>query len=301
VTGVEAPSVLEARPPLRSRERHGTVQSRVGRIGRVLVNAAAGFGLLYLFLPIFVIVLFSFNDPAGRFNAVWQRFTLDNWLDPFSDQALVDSLLLSLQIALVSTVIATILGTFVAIALVRYRFHGGGIVNYLLVLPLTTAEIVLGASLLTLFLEPHLVLFNIDFRLGVTTIILAHVMFLVSYVALTVKARVRGFDWTLEDAAMDLGAPPVRTFFRITLPLIMPGILAAFLLGFALSIDDFIITYFVAGPTEQTFPIRIFGQSRTATPPQINVLATMILVVSVTIMVVGTWFGQRRRRRMGMA
>ena len=195
-------------------------------------------------------------------------------------------------------VIATILGTFVAIALARYRFRGGNAINYLLVLPLTAPEIVLGASLLTLFIEPNLILFNIQFKLGFTTILIANIMFCVSYVALTVKARVRGFDWTLEDAAMDLGAPPVRTFLKVTLPLIVPGILAAGLLSFALSIDDFIITYFVAGPSEQTFPIRIFGQSRTATPPQINVLATMILVASVTVLAVSTLLGQRRARKM---
>src|SRR5690606_32608855 len=144
---------------------------------------------------------------------------------PFKDQALWDALLLSLRIAAVATVIATVLGVFMAIALVRYRFRGGGTINYLLVLPLTAPEIVLGASLLTLFLEPHLVLLNASFQFGFTTIVIAHVMFCVSYVALTVKARVRGFDWSLEDAAMDLGASPVRTFFRVTLPMIVPGIL----------------------------------------------------------------------------
>jgi spermidine/putrescine transport system permease protein len=275
----------------------GTVTSRGGRFGRMLVNAAAGLSLLYLFLPIFVIVLFSFNQPKGRFNAVWQGFTLDNWAEPFKDRPLVDALVLSLKVVAVSTIIATILGTFVAIALVRYRFRGGGAINYLLVLPLTAPEIVLGASLLTLFLEPHLILFNISFHFGFTTIVIAHVMFCVSYVALTVKARVRGFDWSLEDAAMDLGAPPTRTFLRVTLPMIVPGILAAGLLSFALSIDDFIITYFVAG-NEQTFPIRIFGQSRTATPPQINVLATMILLASVVVLATGTLLGQRRARRL---
>jgi spermidine/putrescine transport system permease protein len=142
------------------------------------------------------------------------------------------------------------------------------------------------------------VLFNYQFELGFTTIVIAHVMFCISYVALTVKARIRGFDWTLEDAAMDLGAGPTRTFLKVTLPLITPGILAAFLLSFALSIDDFIITYFVSGPSEQTFPIRIFGQSRTATPPQINVLATMILIVSIAVLAMGTFAGQRRQRRM---
>jgi spermidine/putrescine transport system permease protein len=279
----------------------GTVTSRGGRVGRALINVAAAFGLFYLFLPIFVIVAFSFNKPKGRFNAVWQEFTLDNWLDPFSDQALVDALLLSLQIALIAAAIATVLGAFVAIALVRYRFRGGSAVNFLLVLPLTAPEIVLGASLLTLFLEPHLVLFNYDFQLGFATIVLAHIMFCVSYVALTVKARIRGFDWTLEDAAMDLGANPTKTFLRVTLPLIIPGILAAFLLSFALSIDDFIITYFVSGPSTTTFPVRIFGQSRTATPPQINVLASMILFGSIIVLAVGTLLGQRRARRLNQA
>jgi len=282
-------------------EKSGTVTSPGGRVGRALINTAAGAALLYLFLPIFVIVAFSFNQPSGRFNAVWEKFTFQNWLHPFADQALVKALVLSLEIALLASTIATILGTFVAIALVRYRFKGGSGVNFLLILPLTAPEIVLGASLLTLFLEPHLVLFNINFKLGFTTILLAHIMFCVSYVALTVKARLRGFDWTLEDAAMDLGANPTRTFMRVTLPLIIPGILAAFLLSFALSIDDFIITYFVSGPSTTTFPVRIFGQSRTATPPQINVLASMILFGSIIVLAVGTFLGQRRERRLNKA
>ena len=160
-------------------------------------------------------------------------------------------------------------------------------------LPLTTPEIVLGSSLATLFLDW-------DVTRGFTTVVIAHIMFLVSYVALTVRARLRGFDWTLEDAAMDLGATPTRTFWKVTLPLITPGIIAAALLSFALSIDDFIITYFVSGPSTTTFPVRIFGQSRTATPPQINVLSTMILIVSVAILAVGTLAGERRRRRTGL-
>ena len=209
----------------------GTVTSPGGRIGRGFINLVAAFGLLYLFAPIFVIVAFSFNKPKGRFNAVWQEFTLDNWLHPFADKPLVDALILSLRIAFISTIIATILGTFIAIALVRYRIKGGEPVNFLLVLPLTAPEIVLGASLLTLFIQPTMVLFNHSFTLGTTTIIIAHIMFLVSYVAITVRARVRGIDWTLEDAAMDLGASPTRTFWKVTLPLITPGILAAALLG----------------------------------------------------------------------
>ncbi len=281
-------------------EPSGTVTSPLGRFGRWCINVAAGLSLLYLFLPIFVIVAFSFNAPVGKFNAVWNHFTLDNWMHPFSDQGLVDALKLSLEIALLASVVATILGTFMAIAVVRYRFRGSATSNFLVVLPLTAPEIVLGASLLTLFLEPQLLLLNTSFQLGFQTILIAHIMFCVSYVAMTVKARLRGFDWTLEDAAMDLGAPPARTFFRVTLPLILPGIFAAFLLSFALSIDDFIITYFVSGPSTQTFPVQIFGQSRVATPPQINVLASMILFGSVLVMVIGTLLGNRRRRRMGM-
>jgi spermidine/putrescine transport system permease protein len=290
-------TVVRPAPARRARDS-GTVTSPAGRVGRALVNVAAGATLVYLFLPIFVIVAFSFNKPRGRFNAVWQEFTFDNWLHPFKDEALVDALLLSLRIALISTLIATVLGTFVAIGLVRYRFRGSEGVNFLLVLPLTAPEIVLGASLLTLFLRPSLLLFNVDFTLGVTTITIAHIMFLVSYVALTVRARLRGFDWTLEDAAMDLGATPARTFRRITLPLIMPGILAAALLAFALSIDDFIITYFVSGPDTTTFPVRIFNLSRSATPPQINVLSTMVLVASVALLAIGTVWGSRRAARM---
>ena len=275
----------------------GTVTSPAGRLGRIGMNVIAGFGLLYLFAPIFVIIAFSFNEPKGRFNAVWQKFTFDNWLHPFANRPLVDALILSLRIALISTVIATILGTFIAIALVRYRIRGGEPVNFLLVLPLTAPEIVLGASLLTLFIRPTMLLFNHSFVLGTATIIIAHIMFLVSYVAITVRARVRGLDWTLEDAAMDLGASPTRTFWKVTLPLITPGILAAALLAFALSIDDFIITYFVSGPDTTTFPVRIFNQSRTATPPQINVLSTMILLVSITVLAAGTAFGAYRQNR----
>ena len=281
-------------------ERSGTVMSTGGRVGRIGVDIAAGLSMLYLFLPIFVIVAFSFNAPKGKFNAVWQSFTLTNWMHPFADTALVDALVLSLKIALLASLIATILGTFMAISLVRYRFRGGGAVNLLVVLPLTAPEIVLGASLLTLFLEPHLIMFNHQFALGFGTILIAHIMFCVSYVAMTVKARIRGFDWTLEDAAMDLGATPTRTFMRVTLPLITPGIFAAFLLSFALSIDDFIITYFVSGPDTTTFPVRIFGQSRVGTPPQINVLASMILFGSITVMVVASILGVRRQRRLGV-
>jgi spermidine/putrescine transport system permease protein len=248
-------------------------------------------GFVYLFAPILVIILFSFNDPAGKFNIRWTGFTLDNWADPFAEKQLTDALWVSLRIAFISTIISTVLGSLMAVALSRYKFKGQGGVNLFLVLPLTSPEVVIGASLATLFLNR-----GVDF--GYATVIIAHVMFQISFVALTVRARIRGFDWGLEQAAMDLGASPIRAFWKITFPLILPGVLAASLLSFALSIDDFIITFFNAGSLV-TFPLQIFGASRVTIPPQINVLATMILFVSVGIMVLGAVFGNLRRKRQG--
>jgi len=262
-----------------------SIATRRGRVGRSLLNIYAFLGFVYLFLPIAVIVAFSFNKPKGKFNIVWQEFTFDNWKEPFSDQGLTDALWTSLKIAAVSTSIATVLGSMIAIALSRYRFKGSGAYGFLLVLPLTTPEIVLGSSLATLFLGQTIVEF------GFTTIVIAHVMFQISFVALTVRARIRGFDWTLEQAAQDLGASPMRTFWQVTFPLILPGIMAASLLAFALSIDDFIITFFNSGPV-QSFPIYIYGASRVEISPQINVLASMVLFLSVAVLAIGT-FGRR--------
>ena len=242
--------------------------------------------LLFLFLPIFVIILFSFNKPLGKFNYAWQGFTFENWADPFKYPALTDALLLSLNVAAVSTAIALVLGTLVAIALVRQRWRGHRAVDTFLVLPLTAPEVVIGAALLTLFLD-------FGWAAGYTTILIAHIAFEVSFIAMTVRARVRGFDWTLEDASLDLGAGPARTFFRVTLPLIVPGIVAAAMLSFALSLDDFIITYFVSGSTV-TYPLYVNAAVKAAVPPQINVLATAILGVSLLFLAVGTLWRRKR-------
>lgn len=256
--------------------------------GRGAINAVAAATMFYLFAPIVMIVLFSFNNPKGRFNIVWNGFTLKNWANPFSHQELTEALVVSLKVAFISTLIATILGTCIALALSRYKFKGSGAVNLFLVLPLTSPEVVLGSSLATLFLSR-----GISF--GMVTVIIAHVMFQVSFVAVTLRARIRGFDWSLEQAAMDLGATPRRAFWKVTFPLILPGILAAALLSFALSIDDFIITFFNAGSLV-TFPLQIFGASRVAIPAQINVLATMLLMGSIAIMVGGLIIESRRNR-----
>jgi spermidine/putrescine transport system permease protein len=257
------------------------------KFGRIAINVVAGLGLLYLFAPIFFIIAFSFNKPNGNFNIAWQSFTFDNWLNPFAEKSLTSALWKSLEIAAISTLISTVLGSLIALALSRYAFKGSSSINLFLVLPLTTPEIVLGSSLATLFLGQNF----IDF--GMTTIIIAHIMFQVSFVALTGRARIRGFDWTLEQAAQDLGASPFRTFTKVTFPLILPGILAAGLLAFALSIDDFIITFFNSGSI-QTFPLQIYGASRVRIPPQINVLASMILFLSVAILMTSTISGMRK-------
>lgn len=258
------------------------------KLGRGAINGIAVAAMLYIFAPIIVIVLFSFNDPKGKFNIVWRGFTLKNWANPFSQPELTDALVVSLKVAFISTLIASILGTCIALALSRYRFKGSGAVNLFLVLPLTSPEVVLGSSLATLFLAR-----GVSF--GMVTVVIAHVMFQVSFVAVTLRARLRGFDWSLEQAAMDLGASPRRAFWRITFPLILPGVLAAALLSFALSIDDFIITFFNAGSLV-TFPLQIFGESRVAIPAQINVLATMLLMGSIAIMVGGLIIESRRNR-----
>ena len=255
-------------------------------LGDIALRVVAGLVLFYLFLPIFVIILFSFNHPAGKFNYTWQGFTLDNWLNPFKYPALTEALKLSLNVAAVSTLIALVLGTLVAIALVRQRFRGSKAIDTFLILPLTAPEVVMGASLLVLFLD-------LGWATGYVTILIAHIAFEVSFIAMTVRARVRGFDWTLEDASMDLGAGPTRTFFKVTLPLIVPGIVAAAMLSFALSLDDFIITYFVSGSTV-TYPLYVNAAVKAAVPPQINVLATAILLGSLLLVGIGTLYRRKR-------
>jgi spermidine/putrescine transport system permease protein len=232
--------------------------------------------LLYLFIPVFIIVLFSFNDNKGRFNFTWQGFTLAHWKHPFADPDLAQALQTSLEIAVIATVIATALGTFMAMALVRYRFVGRSAVDFFIFLPLSTPEVVLGAALLALFLT-----FNVN--TGFVTIVIAHVMFCVSYVVVTVKARLEGMDRHIEEAAMDLGATEWVTFRKVTLPMIAPGVAAAALLSAALSIDDYVITSFNAGQTT-TFPLFIFGATRQGVPPEVNVLATLLLVAVLVLM-----------------
>ena len=238
----------------------------------------------YLLIPIAVMIVFSFNRPAGKFNYFWNEFSLDGWAHPFDWPGLAESVETSLWIAGLSTLVATILGTMIGLALTRYQFRGRGLLNGLIFLPMATPEIVLGASLLTLFvataLPPIAGSVPTLYPTGFHTILIAHVMFNISYVVVTVKARLAGFDRRLEEAAMDLGANELTTFWKVTFPLILPGIVAAALLAFSLSIDDFIITNFVAGTTN-TFPIWVYSIQRNALPVQINVIGSIIFLGAV--------------------
>src|SRR4051794_20893400 len=243
----------------------------------------------YLLLPIGVVVVFSFNNPTGKFNYTWQGFTWDNWIHWDGVPGIRSAIFLSLEIAVVASVIATALGTMIALALVRYGFRGRATTNILIFLPLSTPEIVLGASLLTLFLNLSFVTF------GFWTILIAHIMFCISFAVVTVKARLVGFDRHLEEAAMDLGANEWTTFRKVTLPLTAPAILAALLLCFAISIDDFVVTYFNSG-SEVTFPLFVWGAARIGAPPQVNVIGSAIFLIAVSAMLVNVLVQTRRTK-----
>ncbi len=237
-----------------------------------------GVGLLYLYIPVAMVIAFSFNDLTGRKNVSWQGFTLRHWADPFKIPNLADSVVNSLTIGFLSALVSTVLGTMIALALVRYRFKGRASANLALFLPMASPEVVMGSSLLALFIV-------LGASRGYGTVLIAHILFNLSYAVVTVRARIVGFDRHLEEAAMDLYANEWQTFRRVTLPMIMPGVAAAFMLAFALSFDDFVITNFNSGSL-QTFPVFVWGAAKRGVPPQVNVLGTMIFGVTVLAMVV---------------
>lgn len=249
--------------------------------------------LIFVFLlaPNAVLFVMSFNQPVGKYNYIWNKFSLNGWEHPCSVGGLCSSLELSLEIGLVATVGATVLGTMVAFAVVRYRFRARSAINALLFLPMAAPEVVMGATLLTLF-------FNVigPGSLGFWTITIAHIMFCLSYVVVTVKSRLAGMDPTLEKAAADLYATPRQTFLKVTLPLVAPGIAAAALLAFALSIDDYIITVLTAG-TAETFPMFVWGSVQRSVPPQIDVIGSMMLLITMAGVALSLVVGQLRSRR----
>ncbi|WP_329023800.1 ABC transporter permease [Streptomyces sp. NBC_00690] len=254
---------------------------------RNIIVIAGLLTLAYLILPNIVVMVFSFNNPAGKFNYSWREFSTEAWQDPCGVADMCGSLVLSLQIAFFATIGATVLGAMIAFALVRYRFKARGTINSLIFLPMAMPEVVMAASLLTLFL-------NLGAQLGFWTILIAHTMFCLSFVVVAVKARVLSMDPRLEEAARDLYAGPVQTFLRVTLPIAAPGIAAGAMLAFALSFDDFIITNFNSGSTV-TFPMFVWGSAQRGTPVQINVIGTAMFVIAVLIVVAAQLISSRRK------
>lgn len=279
-----AQAAIASAPPLHRRPLGA-------RLSNIALPAFTGLAVLYLFLPILVMIAFSFNDPLGRQNITWQGFTLENYLTVWNRPDITEPMTTSLIVAVVATLIATALGTLIGLALTRYEFRGQGPLNLLIYIPMATPEVILGASLLSLWVTA-------DVQRGLLTIIIGHVMFNISFVVVTVRARIAGFNRTLEEAAMDLGADEWTTFRKVTFPLIFPGILAAALLAFALSIDDYVITSFVSGQTT-TFPLWVYGASRFGVPPEVNVLGTLIFVVAFVLILAQILWARRRKATEG--
>ncbi|OIQ76446.1 inner membrane ABC transporter permease protein YdcV [mine drainage metagenome] len=246
--------------------------------------------LCYMFLPVFVVMALSFNEPKSRLTYTFDKFTFNNWLHPCAVSDMCTAVGTSLKIGLLATIGATFIGTLMAFALVRHRFKGRAFTNLLVFIPMASPEVVMGSSLLTLFVA-------IKFPLGFWTILIAHIMFCISFVVVTVKARLAGLDPRLEQAAMDLYADEWQTFRRITLPLVMPGIVSAALLAFSLSFDDFIVTNFNSGSTV-TFPMFVWGASQRGIPPQVNVIGTAMFLFALSMVLISQLLGNRRKRRL---
>lgn len=269
--------------------------SGVGRwIGRHAILLFALLVLLYMFLPVFVVVLMSFNDPASRIGYDFDGFTLDNWKNVCGPYQLCSAVSVSIRVGIFATLVATALGTLMAFGMVRHRFRGRASANLLIFLPMATPEIVMGSSLLALFVNQ-----GYAGRLGFWTIFIAHVMFCLSFVVVTVKARLAGMDPRLEQAAMDLYANEWQTFWRVTFPLVFPGILSAALLSFSLSFDDFIITNLNAGQTV-TFPMYVWGAAQRGVPMQVNVIGTVMFVIAMALVLGGELRNRRQAKALGL-
>jgi len=232
----------------------------------------------YIYLPILLLIVFSFN--TQKINVRWEGFTLHWYNELFRDQDVLLATRNTLLIAFISTLLSTIIGTLAALALQRYRFPGYTVAESILYIPVIIPEVVMGISLLVFFSL-------LNFRLGLTTITLAHIAFNIPFVTLVVRARLHGFDKSIEEAAMDLGANWLITFWRVTLPTIMPGVLAGALLAFTLSLDDYVITYFTAGPGSTTLPLRVFSMVRFAVTPEVNALSALWIFTVFVVLVIG--------------
>lgn len=264
-------------------------------LGDHIIMIVACLVLLYLFLPVAYTFVFSFNN-YKKSNIVWNPDgspTLKHWLHPCGPEGLCSSLVTSFKVGGLATLIATVLGTMLAYALVRYKFTGRGAANLLVFIPMATPEVVMGASLLTIFVQG----FNrVGLQLGFWTIIIAHVMFCISFVVVTVKARLQSLDPRLEEAAQDLYADSTSTFTRVTLPLLMPGVVSAALLSFAMSFDDFIITNFISGDVN-TFPKYIYVSYLRGIPAEANVIGFSMFLIAVLLVIAAQTVGSIRQKR----
>jgi spermidine/putrescine transport system permease protein len=254
--------------------------------GKNLIRIYMALAFTYLFIPVAYTIVFSFND-SGKSNITWQGFTFEKWLNPCGAPRVCEALGNSVKIGLLATIFSTILGTLIAFAIGRYAFRGRSASNLLIFLPMATPEIVLGASILSLFLV-------LQINPGFWPTVIAHVVFCVSFVVVTVKARIASLDPRLEQAAMDLYANEFQTFRRVTLPLVAPGIAAAALLAFSLSFDDFIITNFNSG-TVTTFPKFIYGAAARGIPAQANVIASAVFFLALAIVIIGQVVSRKRK------
>jgi spermidine/putrescine transport system permease protein len=279
-------AVATATRPLKERER-APLHRPNKRWTRFILPVYTIAMIVYLASPIVTMILYSFNDiPFERQTARLWGFTLDWWKNVWNIPGLPGAFRNSLKIAFPSAAFSTVLGVLFGLALGRYRFRGTRGVDFVIFLAIAVPEIVLGASLLSMFVLGR-------FPLGLGSILLSHIGFSIAFVAVTVRARVQGLDRNLEDAAQDLFASPVTAFFKVTLPLIAPAIMAGFLLAFVLSLDDFVISNFVAGQ-ETTFPLWVYGAQRIGIPPQVNVMATILFGAGI-IAAIANLVAQRRR------
>lgn len=274
-------AVSEAPHPVTHRRRRG------GRDRARVLQAYTWVIIAWLCLPIVVMALFGFNDTKGRFNFTWQGFTLRWYRELFQIPDLTTALVNSITIAIVVTLICVPLGTGIGMALGKYKFPGRTAVDLVLFANIASPEITMGTALLSLFI-------TMGVPRGYWTIVIAHVMFDIAFVAVTVRARMAGFDRSMEEAARDLGAGPFTAFRLVTLPQLMPGVVAGAMLAFALSIDDYIITQFNAGST-QTFPLWVYGASKLGAPPQVNVMGTLVFVGGLLIVLVNVAIARRRK------
>jgi spermidine/putrescine transport system permease protein len=284
MTTIAAPGPVPAAAAQRRAPRPAPLE--YGR--RAWLRTVLLLSFVFLYAPIFTLIAFSFNN--SRRNVTWEGFTFDYYIKAFNNRSLHDTLWNSLVVAFFSTVISTIIGAMLGLALQRFRFPGKGPFDALVHLPIVIPEVCMAAAMLVFFAG-----LNVPF--GLFTITVSHIAFSFPFVAVVVRSRMAGFDESLEEASRDLGANPWQTFFNVTLPYMMPGVVAGALLAFTLSLDDFLITFFVSGPASTTFPVKIYSMVRQSVTPEVNAASTVLILVTLTVTAIGMWFQTRSGKK----